>query len=526
MSDYLLRGIPRSILQDAWWLSVPDDLPPTGDIPCIPNEKALAGPGPRHVGIALFGLILLADWLFFDHPVGLSLAAFASVLAVVCLAVSRHAADAQQWLCRLGLLALTVLPVIEEVQALSLGVLGVGLSLMAVQLIVGWAGSATKVLTVLTRFWGQLPFAALRDARRKLVEIRADAGAARTASSLWRAWAMPVVVGLGFTALLLGANPVMSHWAEALSTIGFDPETLARRLTFWGFVAILVWPFLVAAQMADRLLRPFAPTKSGRPGGFATPAIGINPASIANALGLFNLIFAVQTTLDLTYLWGGAVLPNGMTHATYAHRGAYPLVATALLAGIFALISRPYTNGRPVLRALLMIWIGQNVLLVLSALYRLDLYVGEFGWTYLRVRAAIWMGMVAVGLALTVWQVWRGKSNLWLLHRNCVMLGCVLYLSAFVNFADVIARQNLGRADTWVAMDADYLCRLGPNAAAAITDYDRKIGSTLCQPVDGFERPNIIGWRDWGFRKWRVLRAISAPIVPAKAGSALDGGRI
>ena len=52
---------------------------------------------------------------------------------------------------------------------------------------------------------------------------------------------------------------------------------------------------------------------------------------------MFNALFAVQTVLDLAYLWGGVRLPDGMTYADYAHRGAYPLIATALLAAAFVL---------------------------------------------------------------------------------------------------------------------------------------------------------------------------------------------
>ena len=49
---------------------------------------------------------------------------------------------------------------------------------------------------------------------------------------------------------------------------------------------------------------------------------------MSRSLILFNALFALQTVLDLTYLWGGASLPDGMSHAEYAHRGAYPLIAT------------------------------------------------------------------------------------------------------------------------------------------------------------------------------------------------------
>ncbi len=45
----------------------------------------------------------------------------------------------------------------------------------------------------------------------------------------------------------------------------------------------------------------------------------------------------MQTLSDLAFLWGGLRLPEGITHADYAHRGAYPLIVTALLAAVFVL---------------------------------------------------------------------------------------------------------------------------------------------------------------------------------------------
>ena len=59
--------------------------------------------------------------------------------------------------------------------------------------------------------------------------------------------------------------------------------------------------------------------------------------TILRSLILFNLLFAVQTALDVIYLWGNAKLPDDITYASYAHRGAYPLILTALLAAGFVL---------------------------------------------------------------------------------------------------------------------------------------------------------------------------------------------
>ena len=63
----------------------------------------------------------------------------------------------------------------------------------------------------------------------------------------------------------------------------------------------------------------------------------------------------VQTVLDAAYLWGGVALPDGMTYASYAHRGAYPLIVTALLAAGFVLAAmRPgsATSNDPLIRRL------------------------------------------------------------------------------------------------------------------------------------------------------------------------------
>ena len=60
-------------------------------------------------------------------------------------------------------------------------------------------------------------------------------------------------------------------------------------------------------------------------------------ATILRSLILFNLLFAVQTILDMIYLWGNATLPAGINYASYAHQGAYPLIVTALLAAGFVL---------------------------------------------------------------------------------------------------------------------------------------------------------------------------------------------
>ena len=171
-------------------------------------------------------------------------------------------------------------------------------------------------------------------------------------------------------------------------------------------------------------------------------------AAIRNSLIVFNLLFAVQTVMDLLYLWGGVRLPDGMSHADYAHRGAYPLILTALLAAAFVLAAM--RRGGPagqssLIRRLVYLWIGQNVLLVISSILRLDLYVQVYSLTEMRIAAGIWMGLVAAGLVLILARIVLGRSNTWLVTMNLATLGITLYACAFLDFSAMIASKGARR---------------------------------------------------------------------------------
>lgn len=442
---------------------------------------------PRSL-VALLALILLADALFWGRDVGLSLALFAAATFVA----------GQRRMPRpvgLAVLIAAVLPVVEFVQPLSVVILSTGL-ITGLVLSRRPPGVSVGVVQAVLALMAQIPRRFVQDLVHLVAGLRFRSGTARR---IGRVWALPLGGFLILMSLLAEANPILDDWLVALTDLPFDPAAWLRRLAFWVGVALVVWPLLVAeAPTVARSLPRLRPAMIP----------GLNAASITPALMLFNAALGLQTLLDARYLWSGASLPPGMTLAEYAHRGAYPLLATALLAGAFALAARPWVAERQGLRALLYLWLGQNILLTLSAMYRLDLYVQAYGLTYLRIHALIWMGLVAAGLALTLIQIAGARTNLWLLTRCLVLGGVTLYGAAFVNFADLIARSNVAMGK----IDSAYLCSLGPTAAASVPkvawivenpDYDSYLMPCTLAP------PTITDWRDWGFRNWRVLNSLA-----------------
>ena len=472
-------GVPMALQRDGWWLA---------DDPVPPVITAFR---PRRRAAVLVGLVVLADVLFWGQGVGLSLALFAG--AVYSASLLRRPAAAP-----LGIMLLGALPVVDHVQPLSVLFLIGGL-ITAITL--NRAATTQGLLLATLGLARCIPLGGVRGVMAALRQLRLDLNATSPLRQMARAWAFPVGGTLILMALLVQANPILDHW---LSDLPPDPGPWVQRGLFWSGVALILWPLMTT---------PPAPMTMPRPG-TAWPRLGLNGTSVSHALITFNAVLGVQTLLDARYLWSGAALPPGMSLAEYAHRGAYPLLATALLAGAFALAARPWVAERRALKPLLILWLVQNILLTLSALYRLDLYVVSFGLTYLRLHALIWMALVAAGLALTLAQIAAARTNLWLLTRCTLMGVATLYACAFINFADLIARTNVAMGK----IDPLYLCQLGPTAAASLPPIAWRVKEPMSYGSNfqycTLTPPAAQTWRNWGFRNWLVLRNLARQEAP------------
>ena len=490
---YEIPGVSDAVARDAWWFG--DG--PGGDTPWT-TDSGSGLTGRRHIAAVVL-LILMADVLFWRQQAGASLAIFA--LAVFGMA-TLDLIGQRRHLWPAVLAVVGSLPVVDMVQPLSVAFLVASLLVAVV-----WArfpsdGPGAMAGSVL-RLARQVPLASLVRLRTGLGGLLAgragQAEAAPTVRALLRNWGLPVGGTLVFAALLVEANPLMGR----LLVPHFDLVPMLQRGLFWLGVGLMVWPLIDPAPSAGRALVLPDPTRM--------PGFGLNAASVLRALVMFNLMIGVQTLMDASILIGGADLPPGMSYATYARRGAYPLLVTAMLAGAFALSSRPFLDEHRAMRPLLFLWLGQNVALSASALMRLELYVDAYGLTYLRIYAMIWMGLVAAGLALTGWQVWRARANGWLMARVAAFGVGTIYFCAFVNFAEVVAERNLSGP---ARVDLEYLCNLGPMAAGPLIKVTRRAAS------DGFatgipaaclflQIPSYHGWRDFSFRAWRVQRYVA-----------------
>jgi len=285
---------------------------------------------------------------------------------------------------------------------------------------------------------------------------------------------LPLLGGAVFLALFASANPVIGDVVASIGAPRFDVETVVRVL-FWGVIFTFVWSTL----RPRRLTLPFPDSQPD----LDLTLPGISTGSVTLSLVTFNALFAIENGLDLVFLWSGAPLPKGVTLANYAHQGAYPLIATALLAGLFVLVAlRPgsATAKVPLIRRLVVAWVAQNIFLVASSMLRTLDYIAAYSLTVLRIAALIWMALVAVGLVLIVWRMLRNKSGAWLINANAIAAGLVLFACTIVDLGAVAATWNVRHAreagGAGQPLDLCYLNQLDSSALTALVELEQRPG--------------------------------------------------
>jgi len=454
-------------------------------------------------------LVVLADHLFFFQRIGATLGVFATALLIALLLATPAIGRSKPALASAAAALLLALLLADDPSLLATALFLAATALAALlprtkAFDDGWRWAKRLVLHALLA-----PIGPIRDWMR-LRAARRRAGSERFAGAL-PLLALPALGTALFLALFSAANPLIADAFARVDLLALAGGLSIARLCFWALTALLVWSLLRPARIA--LAPPLR-----REGEIAIP--GVSPASVALSLAAFNALFALQNGLDIAFLWSGAPLPRGMTLAEYAHRGAYPLIATALLAALFVLVTlRPgsATAARSLVRRLVYTWIAQNLLLVASTMLRTFDYIEAYSLTRLRIAALIWMALVAIGLVLICIRLWRDKSGAWLINANLAAALAALVACSAIDLGAVAAAWNVRHSreagGRGAPLDLCYLNALDASALLPLIDLEsRPIGPRFRARVS-WTRNLILDrlgtrqgdWHGWTFRDARRM---------------------
>ncbi|MFI6241827.1 DUF4153 domain-containing protein [Micromonospora sp. NPDC050795] len=221
-------------------------------------------------------------------------------------------------------------------------------------------------------------------------------------------------------------------------------------------------------------------------------------------LVLLDALFAAFVLVQLTVLFGGAghvLRTAGLTYAEYARGGFWQLLAvTALTLLVIAIAARrapKATRGdRLLVRVLLGTLTALSLVIVASALYRMQVYADAYGATRLRLVVStveIWLGLlfVLVGVAVA-----RLRAE-WLPRLVVGTAVLTLLGLALLNPDRLIAERNVDRYLETGRLDVSYLSGLSADAVPALDRLPEPMRScALGQiavelPRDGFWATNL-----------------------------------
>lgn len=381
-----------------------------------------------------------------------------------------------------------------------------------------WAGLAIVLATAR----GIVPLAL-----RELFAGERRAGALGRIRTTLRLTLIVASLLLVFGSLLRSADPI---FASLVSLPDLDVGTIVSHVFLFGFFAWIAGGWAYGALVESPQVRR-APARF---------PISLGALDLTTALGTLTLLFGAYVVTQLGWFFGGERFlraTTGLTAAEYARRGFFQmvwvvaLVVPLLLATRAVLAPEPSLARRHTLLSLPVV--GLLGAIILSAALRMRLYVQYYGLTVERLYTLVFMGWLAIVLALLTLTVLRGRGHTFV--AGSVVSALTLLIGLHIAVPDVIvARVNLARAASSTAtvpLDLPYLTSLSGDAvplaveATLATPTERERRDALhadahCAAASRLlyswgpasrvmDRHQSAGaWRTWNAGEARALRAV------------------
>lgn len=499
-------------------------------------QTAIIAGGSSNLGAKLLTCLLLvgtADFLFFNHQIGWTLGLFALLILAIAvignpvLVTNRHGVVLALLAAGMGLALIET----DNILAFILYGLFFAALLSDVRITDKLSSYLRKHIALAGHMAG---FAAYQDAyacrhhRRRIKAARP----LDWVMGLMRIWLLPLGLTALFLLLFASANPVIENWLIQFERwlLLMEPQAISglpapERILFWIVCATAFWGVLRSNKLRFRDKPEKAPM--AMPAASDISSFLFSRQAVIRTLAIANLLFLLQNGLDANFLWGEAALPEGFTYAQYAHRGAYALMVTALLAAAFVLIAlreNSETANDGLTRGLIYLWLLQTMVLVAAAMWRTNFYIAEYSLTYLRLSALLWMGLILFGLLLILIKMLMEKSAGWLVRANIVATLTLLYAICFVDMGRYIASYNIAQVHPLPAegtspmIDLEYLRNIGPSALPALQRWRLEFEANekiipvelmvLSQRLKEDLALSVQDWRGWTFRNYRLWQEL------------------
>ncbi|MFF3781229.1 DUF4153 domain-containing protein [Streptomyces sp. NPDC001933] len=337
-----------------------------------------------------------------------------------------------------------------------------------------------------------------------------------------RSVAVAVVLLIVFGALFASAD---AAFADVLGDLMPDVSLTGTPWRFLLFLVGLIGALAAAYAAAAPIRWDGLTVRPGKARGrveWALPLI------------VLNLLFAVFIAVQLTVLLGGydkVMAETDLSYSEYARQGFWQLLwATVLTLLVIALALRWAPRGksgdRTLVRTVLGVLCLLTLIVVASALRRMDLYVDAYGLTRLRISVAaveLWLGVVLVLIMAA------GVFGARMLPRAVAASAAVAVLAfGLISPDGLIAEQNVQRYRDDHSIDVAYLKDLSADAVPALDTLPEPLRSCALLGIERSLRSDDVPWyaTSWGEARARDIlkRHPADPTQPCTGSRTGIGG--
>ncbi len=347
--------------------------------------------------------------------------------------------------------------------------------------------------------------------RQKFRENNGETEGKRKISKTTKAVLAGIVAAIIFLSavmpLLMMSDRIFSEIFSGFFRL-FDIGYLMDKLNIWNICGILItfligmigiYSFFAAVFSVD------AEDDIKEEKERANPVAGI---TFSCMLTVIYVIYALVQIVCLFLRMGS--LPDDMTYSQYAHEGFWQLLFVSMINFATVNICSVIFKKNKVLNYLLCAISCCTCIMILSAAYRMILYVEEYNLTFLRILVLWFLCVLMIIFFGVIYSIFRSTFRLF--RYIMIVLSSAYLILSFSHTDRIIAEYNLAESGTPDYEDILYVTDcLSDDAAPALAGLDRnEIRRAGAQEEVRVYFENIrFRYRDMNLRTWN-LSAIQA----------------
>ncbi|HTF04549.1 MAG TPA: DUF4173 domain-containing protein [Bacteroidia bacterium] len=164
-------------------------------------------------------------------------------------------------------------------------------------------------------------------------------------------------------------------------------------------------------------------------------------------LVMLNALIAVVNYIDVRTVWFTFEVPENFSLKQFVHDGTW-ILSVCVIFSMFIVLrffrgNQNFYGKAKWLKRFAVLWVVQNIVLVVSVYMRNHYYIGWHGLAYGRIAVIVFLVLVLVALFLMIMKIHRRYSTGYFLTVNSWVIYVAIFLCSFINWDVVIMKHNL-----------------------------------------------------------------------------------